>query len=427
MSRKGFMVRPGSRRLETTTSSTMVVSASVADGLQMGWPVAATPADYVLGHVRAVLPGRVLDDARIVVREGLVAEVGPHPVGVRADLDGQGLMCLPGLIDVHSDSLARECRPRPGASVPVDFALRSVEAALLAAGVTTAFHGVAFQQRSAVGITIDSPACDEVHREILHAQGRLDHRVLHRVDVRCPVGVARFRRTIESGSAVPPSTPALVSHEDHTPGQGQYADPEDMRRWLVEAESMSSERALAHVEWLTADRDARRDLADRTLGWLGKLAQAGRIRLAGHDLASLEEVEALARRGGAVAEFPTTMGAAEAAQTAGLLVVAGAPNVLRGSSHSGNVSARQLVAAGLVDALTSDYLPAALLAVVTELVRLGIASLQSAVRLVTSGPAAVVGLTDRGSLAAGQRADLVVADVSGRWPVICGTLTAPVR
>jgi len=128
--------------------------------------------------------------------------------------------------------------------------------------------------------------------------------------------------------------------------------------------------------------------------------------------------------GVSVAEFPTTPEAARAARERGLRVVAGAPNVLRGGSHTGNVSAAELVAAGLVDGLSSDYLPAAPLAAALLLAERGVVPLPRAVALVTSGPAAVAGLTDRGELVAGQRGDLAVVTVDRGWPTVRMTVTA---
>jgi alpha-D-ribose 1-methylphosphonate 5-triphosphate diphosphatase len=132
-------------------------------------------------------------------------------------------------------------------------------------------------------------------------------------------------------------------------------------------------------------------------------------------------VEALRARGGSVAEFPTTVDAARAARELGLPVVMGAPNVMRGESHSGNVPAAALAELGLVDALASDYLPSGLLAGAFTLARSGLATLPAAVGLVTHGAAAAAGLTDRGRLAAGLRADLVLADDAGSWPVVRAT------
>jgi alpha-D-ribose 1-methylphosphonate 5-triphosphate diphosphatase len=160
------------------------------------------------------------------------------------------------------------------------------------------------------------------------------------------------------------------------------------------------------------------------MAWLGSLAVAGRIRLVGHDMDSRAAVEALRARGGSVAEFPTTVDAARAARELGLPIVMGAPNVMRGESHSGNVSAAALVELGLVDALASDYLPSGLLAGAFTLARNGLTTLPAAIGLVSSGAAAAAGLSDRGRLAAGLRADLALVDDAGTWPVVRATFRA---
>ncbi|MFC4005351.1 alpha-D-ribose 1-methylphosphonate 5-triphosphate diphosphatase [Prauserella oleivorans] len=377
-----------------------------------------TPADYDLGHVRAVLPDRVVEDARVVVRDGVIVDVGPHPRGASTDVDGGGLHLLPGLIDVHSDTLNKECHPRPGASLAPGLALASASARLRAAGITTAYHGLAYQERSAVGLPIDSPRAVELAPAVDAANGAgalVDHRVLHRLDVRCVSGREQLEKRLAEPAA---GDLPVVSHEDHTPGQGQYADPATMRHWLEVGEGMTAADAAEHVAWWQASRERACAAGRDTLDWLGELARAGRIRLWGHDLDSAEAVDALLDRGGRVAEFPTTRAAAERAREAGVLVVAGAPNVVRGGSHAGNVSAAELAAAGLVDALASDYLPTALLPAAVHLAERGVLGLPEAIGLVTSGPANAVGLDDRGRLAAGRRADLVLADLAGPHPVV---------
>ena len=396
------------------------MTTSRAMAWSLGWPAGSVPADYVLGGVRAVLPGTVIDNARVVVRDGLIAEVGPAPAGSSADLDGRGLLCVPGLIDVHSDALERERAPRPGVLLPWDFAVTSLEGKLSAAGITTAFHGAGFQDALAGATTrsvrIAIEVCAAVTSRAAEVAPLVGHRVLYRLDARSPEGAAALAEALDAHPAAE-SLP-LVSHEDHTPGQGQYADRAYMERYLAGVNGLSDEEAARRVDELIAERDANRPTLERNLAWLGSLALAGRIRLVGHDMDSPAAVEALRARGGAVAEFPTTVDAARAARELGLPVVMGAPNVLRGESHSGNVSAAALVELGLVDALASDYLPSGLLAGAFTLARSGRATLPAAIRLVTSGAAASAGLPDRGRLAAGLRADLALVDDAAAWPVV---------
>lgn len=393
-----------------------------------GWPAGSVPAGYVLGGVRAVLADAIVDDARVVVRDGRIAEVGAAPGGYAADLDGRGLLCVPGLIDVHSDALEREREPRPGVELPWDFAVASLEGKMSAAGITTAFHGAGFMDKLS-GATARSveTGIDVSAAVAARAAGPaplVAHRILYRLDARSPEGAAALAAALDARPVTAESLP-LVSHEDHTPGQGQYADRRYMERYLTGAGAgMSAEAAARRVDELIAARDAELPTLERNMAWLGSLARAGRIRLVGHDMDSPDAVAALRARGGSVAEFPTTVDAARAARELGLPVVMGAPNVMRGESHSGNVSAAALAGLGLVDALASDYLPSGLLAGAFTLARRGLATLPAAIGLVTSGAAAAAGLTDRGRLAAGLRADLALVDDAGGWPVVRATFRA---
>jgi alpha-D-ribose 1-methylphosphonate 5-triphosphate diphosphatase len=384
------------------------------------WPLAAPPADYVLGHVRAVLPDRLLDDALVAVRDGRLAAVEPHRPGVLADVDGAGLLCVPGLVDTHSDGLEKERLPRPGAELPLDFALLSFEGKLLAAAVTTVFHGTGFENSFGRGVPRTVEGALDVCRAIDARQdGRVDHRLLYRLDVRSPDGLAALRDRLAN---IPERV--LVSHEDHTPGQGQYADRRYYERYIAGTRGFSEREAAEHVDALIAERDGRLEFREDAMAWLGEQAQAGRIRLLGHDLSSAAEVDELVARGGSVAEFPTTVAAAVAANERGLPVVMGAPNLLRGSSHNGNASARDLIGRGLVTSIASDYLPSGLLAAVFALAADGLVSLPEAVGLVTSGPADVAGLTDRGRLAPGLRADLALIAPGPLWPVVRSVLVS---
>lgn len=387
------------------------------------WPLGAPPADFVVGHVRAVLPDRVLDDARVAVRGGRIAEVGPHPAGSGADVDGAGLLCMPGLVDVHSDGLERARRPRPGAEVPWPFAMTSYEGVMRAAGVTTVFHGASFEeprdQLSRRSVTAAREMCRAVDA---HRHGMVEHRVLHRLDVRCPDGLTALHERLDEVADL--GEVAVVSHEDHTPGQGQYADRSYYERYLAGTHGIDDVAARRVTDEAIAERDARLAVRDASVTMLAGRARAGAVRLFGHDPVDADDVSELVARGAAVAEFPTTLAAARAAREHGMSIVAGAPNVLRGGSHSGNVAALELADAGLVDALASDYLPPGLLAAVFVLVSRGSLDLPAATALVTAGPAAAVGLDDRGRLEAGRRADLVLVEADGEWPVVRTVLRA---
>lgn len=378
----------------------------------------------VLVHGRAVLPDRVIEDARIVVADGLITEVGPMPAGAvpAGAVDLNGALLLPGVVDTHSDGLENELRPRPGAEFDLDFAVTSFEGRVRAAGVTTVFHGVAYEDHYRKGRTVERALLLDAAIRRRAASGRalfVDHRALYRLDARDPAGLSALDDVLTAPAGPPP----LVSFEDHTPGQGQYSDVAYYRRWLEGSEGVSSEEAQRRTDALIAERDTRVDQRQVALAKLASYAKEGRARLLAHDPTDAAEIAVALEHGVAVAEFPTTIAAARAARENGLHIVAGAPNVLRGGSHSGNVSAADLVEAGLVDGLTSDYLPSTPLAAAVLLAGRGLVDLPGAVRLVTSGPAGVAGLTDRGELVAGKRADLIAVTVDGGWPTVRMTIS----
>ncbi len=333
------------------------------------WTLQRAPQNYVIGHVRAVLPDRVLDDARIVVRDGRIAEVGPSVPGVRADVDGGGLLCLPG-----SSTCTPTASRRNGCRDPASNCLvvrahvvrgqgsrRRRDHGLPRRVVLRPGHRDVGPQRARRATHV------RVHRAVVAARDRLrlvDHRVLHRLDVRSEAGFeamrAEFERLVATG-AVTTETPAVISHEDHTPGIGQYADRAYYENHIAGVRGISAEAARAYVDELAAEREANAGIRDTTMGWLAEQSRTGLVRIFGHDPESAVEIADLAARGGNVAEFPTTVEAAREARDRGMSVVMGGPNVLRGKSHSGNVSAGELADLGLVTALASDYLPSSLL------------------------------------------------------------------
>lgn len=381
--------------------------------------------DFAVRNVRAVLPDRVLDDATVVVRDGMIVDIGISSSPSDA-LDGRGAFCLPGLIDTHSDGLEKELVPRPGVRLPVPFALRSFEARVRSAGVTTVFHGVGFEDDDNYGrsVALANELSDAIETRASSGDAVIDHRILYRLDARDAPGfdglMARLGSRLAEFAA-----PPLVSFEDHTPGIGQYTDRTAFERYIAGTRNVSPDEARQRVDQLIAERDALLVNRERALPWLTAQAAAGTIMLMAHDPATDDDVDEAVTWGARIAEFPTTVRAAELAHGVGLRTVCGAPNVLRGQSHSGNVSATDLIRAGLCDGLASDYLPSTLLGAVAALVDRGVCDLPSAVAQVTSGPADTVGLTDRGRLATGQRGDLVLVTFEGALPTVRCVLCAP--
>lgn len=382
----------------------------------------ASHTGFVLTNVRAALDGRIVDEVTIEVVDGVIASVGEgsHPNGA---LNGQGLLVVPGLVDSHSDGLEKEANPRRTAHFPIDYAIQAFEGRLRSSGITTVFHGVGYQEKPRAGRSIEGARAlnDTINQRRNDPHARVDHRVLFRLEARDGDALTPLLEDLEAGKL---GTRPLVSFEDHTPGQGQYRDPSQFAAALSPEDIPDGLTADEHVENLMAEAALHLETRDRNIERIGPLAADGVFRLLAHDMENPSDVAAAADFSASIAEFPLTADTARAAKESGMHVVMGAPNALRGSSHSGNASARELVAAGLCDVLASDYLPPAMLAAAFVMASDGTCSLPQAIHLITAGPAALAGLDDRGRLAEGARADLTLVDDSGTWPAVVGVRRA---
>jgi alpha-D-ribose 1-methylphosphonate 5-triphosphate diphosphatase len=382
-------------------------------------------AVHLLSNVRAVAGGRVIEDATIASEDGRILEVQEHRSYVAA-IDGRGAFCLPGLVDSHCDAIEREVSPRPTVSFDLEFALRSLEAKFLAAGITTACHGVSFAGKGDRVDRLRSPDVAEALVGAIAARradgARLDHRVLFRLPARSTGSVDRAIECLPAGQ--PSGYPALVSFEDHTPGQGQYRNL-DMYKAAIPQEHRDRIGDLdAEIARRMTEAEAMLPTRDANLARVRDLAGAEKARVLAHDLVDPDEVAEAERWGASVAEFPVTLAAARAARDRGMPVVLGAPNILLGGSHSGNASAEELVAAGCCTGLASDYAPPTLLASAFDLASRKVVDFPAAVRLITEGPAEAAGLSDRGRLDPGCVADLVLVVPDGRWPRVVDVIAS---
>ncbi|NJN16957.1 MAG: phosphonate metabolism protein PhnM [Oscillochloris sp.] len=370
-----------------------------------------------LTELRIVLPDQVIGRGAIEIRDGVIAAIvagdGPDSAG---SINGRGLTAVPGLIDLHGDKLEREIEPRPGSLFPIAIGVLEYDKRLAANGVTTAFAAVSFHDIGLRKIlrTIDygrsiATTIAELQPELL-----VDLRLHARCEITHATVLDLVGELIESGQV------ALISLNDHTPGQGQFRDIERYIERNADNHGVSREDFAAHTYQRIALADERRPGVDQ-LGTLTWGARDRGIVVASHDDDTPQKVALVRGLGVTISEFPVSLEAAQAARMNSMHVIMGAPNVLRGSSHSGNLSGREAIAAGLVDALASDYAPVALLQAAWSLANQGLLSLQRAIGLVTSGPAAAAGLFDRGKLEVGLRADLALID-GGAYPRVRATI-----
>ncbi|MEM8707812.1 MAG: alpha-D-ribose 1-methylphosphonate 5-triphosphate diphosphatase [Actinomycetota bacterium] len=370
-----------------------------------------------ISDVRVVLPHTITEPSTVVIDDGRIADIttGAAPDAARS---GHGALLLPGLVDSHSDGLEKEIAPRQTVRFPLDYGLRSFEGRVRAAGITTICHGVSYQEKAKAGRSVErarETVAAIVERDREPAAG-VSHRVLYRFEARDPEALTPLLEDLEA-SAHLGSTP-MLSFEDHTPGQGQFRDLAQYEAAVDPTALTDGETPQSYVARLKAEGDALLATRHENRTRIAPLAHRGDIRLLAHDLETIDDVAEAAEAGATIAEFPLSMDVAKHAKATGMTTVMGAPNALRGHSHSGNTSARDLVAAGLCDVLASDYMPSAMLAAAFAMAGAGVCSLPDAVALITSGPATMIGEPERGRIAVGAIADLILVDDAGAWPVV---------
>lgn len=357
-------------------------------------------AEMILTGARVVGPDAVIEGA-VVVRDGRIAEVATGAARTGEDLEGDYL--LPGLVELHTDNMERHFAPRPGVRWPGVSAVLAHDGQIAAAGITTVFDAVGMGTvRGDDDIRI--AALDEMLAAVKAARAGNMFRAEHLFHLRCetsyPSVLDRIARLIDDPSV------RLASVMDHTPGQRQFTREDKFREYYKGKFQFTDQELDAYIA--TQKERCEQWSAPNRRGMVAMCKERG-IPLASHDDATPAHIEEAVGQGVAIAEFPTTVEAAAAAQANGLSVVMGAPNLVRGKSHSGNVSAGELAERGLLDVLSSDYVPASLLHGAFLLYeRLGM-PMPEAIASVSAEPAEVLGLDDRGTIEIGRRADLVQA------------------
>ncbi|EMA65511.1 alpha-D-ribose 1-methylphosphonate 5-triphosphate diphosphatase [Halorubrum kocurii] len=353
-----------------------------------------------IGNGRVVTPSGVLEGGRVVIAGDRIVRVDRRSAGDSAratTVDADGRVVMPGIVDLHGDDIEHHRSPRAGASVDTRTALTAADRANVLHGITTKFHAVAFEESPDDGRTLRT--AEAVAAEISRAEYTLGDNRLH----------ARCELAGESADAVEGVIDRfgidLLSVMHHAPGDGQYDDAE-FERHYVEDRNWPAESVDDVIETRRSLDPADRD--DRIRRIAGLARRAG-VPLASHDDESARDVDRMADHGTDISEYPLTRGAARRATDLGLATVMGAPNLVRGGSLWDNLGARDAIDDGLVDVLCADYHPPSLLA--APFVDTG-ESLSTRVNRVTRNPAAAAGLDDRGRIAEGARADLIVVDPS---------------
>jgi alpha-D-ribose 1-methylphosphonate 5-triphosphate diphosphatase len=358
-----------------------------------------------LTNAQIVLPDGILPGG-LTIENGRITAIGDAPAG--ENMDGDFL--IPGIIDLHTDNLERQVLPRSNARWPSRSAMLAHDAQCAAAGITTVFDALCLGD---IGF--------EKARNETFKDGYNDLRELsvagmlktdHFLHLRCELPAAEMPELLQM--AIDDELVRLVSVMDHSPGNGQYSDIERYRDMRVK-----EGHSLAMIDDVVLKLQANHrtyHVPNRAL--VLEAARKRGIPVAAHDDRTEQEVVRNHAEGITISEFPVSLEAARAARALNMRTIAGAPNIVRGGSHSGNVAVTDLIRAGVLDALASDYVPASMLEAAFCAVTQGLLSVPQAIALITSGPADIANLADRGRIAAGLRADLVQVRLFHGTPVI---------
>ncbi len=367
----------------------------------------------LFANARIVLPDEVITGC-VTVDGGVITQIDTGTTTAAEAIDCEGDYLAPGLIELHTDNLERHIQPRPKVDWPHDAAIIAHDAELASVGITTVFDAIRVGS-----IVDDSPSrfpryARKLADEIEAMRQRDALRISHHLHLRAEVCSETLPEELDEFGA--DDRVGIVSLMDHTPGQRQFRNMAQFEAYVRGKKGLSAEEFDGHVARLT---ELRARLGDRHEQATVAAAQRYGATLASHDDTTLDQVQTSAAHGVRVAEFPTTSEAAAACRDQDIQIIMGAPNLVRGGSHSGNVAARDLAETDLLDILSSDYVPAALLKGAVQLGRLW-GDMARGLATVTANPAAGSHLSDRGRIATGLRADLIRFRVLGDAPIVRG-------
>jgi alpha-D-ribose 1-methylphosphonate 5-triphosphate diphosphatase len=365
--------------------------------------------ETILTNVILVLPDATVSGT-IVLHGSVIADIQAGRSQIARAIDCGGDTIIPGVVDVHTDNLERQVQPRSLARWPSRSAMVAHDAQCAAAGITTVLDALCLGDLGFDKERIKTFQDGVVDLDALTAAGLLksDH-FLH---LRCEVPALDMLDLFDPVADHP--LVRMISLMDHSPGVGQYADMDFYRKLRRQGgldEATIDRRIKEMQEQRVRMRDPnRKALLDRVRGTS--------IALASHDDRTEAEVAENAADGIRISEFPVTLEAATAAKRTGMQVIAGAPNIVRGGSHSGNVNAVDLLRAGAVDAFASDYVPPSLVEAAFRCAQMQDVALPAAIAMISDHPARMSGLADRGRLETGMRADVVRVRMHERLPIV---------
>jgi len=347
----------------------------------------------------------------VVVKNGVIVGIDQGNSALSQAIDCDGSYVSAGLVELHTDNLERHLEPRPGVNWPIKTAAIAHDAELYGCGVTTVFDAMRVGsiptgsgQYAAYARGLADAILGLKEKELL--------KISHFLHLRAEICSATLSEELASFSNK--DQVGIVSLMDHTPGQRQFRNMDKFKAYVTGKKKLDEDGYNHHVEMLKTLRNENGTRHEKIT--VEEAARLGAI-LASHDDTTIEHVNVSKSRGIKVAEFPTTLEAAKACRENGISIMMGAPNLIRGGSHSGNVSALELAQNELLDVISSDYVPAALLQSAIQLGDLW-GDLPKALNTVTLNPARAAGLADRGEISLGQRADLICFSMDDNHGII---------
>ena len=374
-------------------------------------------SDTVLANSLLVLPGETFRGS-LHLADGVIRAIERGTAVPAGAVDCAGDLVMPGLVELHTDNLERHIEPRPKVDWPHASAIIAHDAELASVGITTVFDALRVGSVTSKAKGNYGEYARALADEILDLRRQGALRISHFLHLRAEVCSETLVEELDKFG--PADAIGIVSLMDHTPGQRQFRDVTKLKDYVMGKHGYSLDEFHGHIAAQQALGDRMRDLHEAAA--VAAALRYGAV-LASHDDTTEDQVAQSARQGAHFAEFPTTVEAARACRAQGIKVMMGAPNLIRGGSHSGNVAAADLAAAGLLDVVSSDYVPSSLL---TAALRLGDTwgDIARGVATVTLAPAQAAGLDDRGQLIPGARADVIRVARLGPAAVVRGTWVA---
>lgn len=370
---------------------------------------------------RIVLPDRILDGKTLVLDGDRIHSIGEEiPPEAGKVIDAHGRFVTPGFFDVHSDKIEQFILPRPTAQFDFELALKECERELLHLGITTIYHSFSLLKDELFG---KSPLRTRENVEKMAALIRdihdRNHLIHHRFHLR--IEIDNLDAYDIAKAMIAQGLAHEISFMDHSPGQGQYRNLEIYQKTIRKYHGREIEE-LGFEKVLEMQRN-KKTLSFEQLKELCRFAHENGVAVASHDDDTLEKLDINREIGVDISEFPINLEAAKYARSLGFATVVGAPNILLGGSHSGNMSAAEAIQAGCADILCSDYYPPAILHSIFAMhLKYGV-PLPEMVKKATLNPAVAMGLgQDYGSIEPGKKADLLVIGILDGYPVITHVL-----